>query len=114
MTRTTRWFIPLAAVLLLVAGLASAQDQGGGELVLFNEDGQEVLRLAPDQLTTGLQTVPAGRYRLEVHGPGPVKLLLEVPQSSTVVLGKMPRFDGPQQRTRPLHVPFTQRCLRFG
>jgi len=47
-----------------------------GVLVLVDEDGEEVLRLDADQMTTGEQQIPAGRYLLKVDAPGVYKIKL--------------------------------------
>lgn len=45
-----------------------------GGLMLVDEDGNEVLRLEPGQMTTELQEVPEGHYMLMVEGAGAFKL----------------------------------------
>jgi len=47
-----------------------------GGLMLMDEDGNEVLRLIPGQMTTELQEVPEGRYLLMVEGAGAFKLMV--------------------------------------
>ena len=47
------------------------------ELVVEDAQGNEVLRLNPDDASTGPQNLPAGRYKLKVDGPGEFELLLD-------------------------------------
>jgi uncharacterized protein YjbI with pentapeptide repeats len=47
-----------------------------GGLMLIDEEGNEVLRLEPGQMTTELQEVPEGRYMLMVEGAGAFKMMI--------------------------------------
>ena len=74
MKRTTCWLIALGMILApFVISPLRAEDGG---LVLIDEEGNEVLRLEPGDLTTGMQDIPAGRYRLKVKGPSSFKVLI--------------------------------------
>lgn len=46
------------------------------ELIIEDDEGDEVLRLDPDDTSSGLQRLPAGRYKLKVDGPGEFELIL--------------------------------------
>ena len=74
-------FRSIIAVLISVsfsAGKALAE----GTLVLVNEEGEEVLRLDEENLSSGLHALELGRYLLKVDAPGTYSVLIG---NSTVV-----------------------------
>ena len=62
--------------LLVLTLCTSALLAADAELVVEDAQGNEVLRLDPDDASTGPQNLPAGRYNLKVDGPGEFELLL--------------------------------------
>ena len=80
MKRTAYWLAVLLAAAALTGAaplLAQPPDPPSGELILLDENGTEILRLAPHQQATGLQTVPAGHYLLRVDGHREFKIAID-------------------------------------
>lgn len=71
------WLAGAAFLLASVTGLQA--DGHDSALIIVNEDGREVLRLAPEDLSSGLKNLPRGRYLLKVEGPGAFGIELGAP-----------------------------------
>ena len=84
--------------LAVILGISAAHPEEGA-LVLIDEDGEEVLRLDPDQPSSGLQAIPVGTYVLEVEGFSAFQLLV----GSATILEARPHEGAPEE-TGPMEV----------
>ena len=72
MKNRAHWFFALALLALAWSACTAFAEEAA--LVLVDGEGEEVLHLEADQMTTGVQQIPAGRYLLKVEGPGVYKI----------------------------------------